>query len=198
MEHEPTQLREYWLRQAAVFLLDHMQCCGLQNVAVRVSCGWPSSGGLGMGKMTVGECFSPRICADGIPQIFISPRMAESVTVLGILLHELIHASVGNQYGHRKEFSQAARACGLEGPPTATVVGDKLRPVLVQYVQTSGIYPHAAIRPVPKAKKGSRLRLYECLCETPVKVRIASDDFIALCLRCNNTFLKQEKTETEV
>ena len=114
MEQETAQLREYWLRQAAVFLLDHMQRCGLKNVAVRVSCGWPSSGGLGVGKMTVGECFSPRICADGIPQIFISPRVAESVEVLGILLHELIHASVGNENGHKKVFSQAARACGLE------------------------------------------------------------------------------------
>ncbi len=191
-QYVASQLREHWLRQAAVFLLDHMQRCGLKNVAVRVSCGWPSSGGLGVGKMTVGECFSPRICADGIPQIFISPRVAESVEVLGILLHELIHASVGNEHGHKKVFSQAARACGLEGPPTATVVGDKLRPVLVQYVQASGVYPHAAICPVVKEKKGSRLRLYECLCEPPMKVRVASDDFVALCLRCNNPFEKQE------
>lgn len=192
METETTQLREYWLRRAAVFLLDHMQRCGLKNVAVRVSCGWPSSGGLGVVKMTVGECFSPKICADGIPQIFVPPRIAESVEVLAILLHELIHASVGNQYGYRKEFSQAVRATGLEGPPTATVVGDKLRPLFVEYITQVGAYPHAAIRPVPKEKKGSRLRLYKCLCEPPMKVRIANDDFIALCLRCNNTFQKQE------
>ena len=192
IEQETTQLREYWLRQAAVFLLDHMQRCGLKNVAVRVSCGWPSSGGLGVGKMTVGECFAPTVCSDGVPQIFVSPRIADSVEVLGILLHELIHASVGHKAGHKKPFSQAARACGLEGPPTATIVSEKLRPVLVQYVQASGVYPHAAIRPTVKEKKGSRLRLYECQCEPPMKVRVASNDFVALCLRCNNPFEKQE------
>lgn len=188
MEQEITQLREYWLRYAVVFLLDHMVRCGLRNVAVRVSCGWPSRGGLGVGKMVVGECFAPQICADGIPQIFVSPRIGESVEVLGILLHELVHASVGTQYGHRKEFSQAARTVGLDGPPTATVVGNKLRPFLAEYVSRVGAYPHAPIVPRPKEKKGSRLRLYECQCETPIKVRVASDEFQAVCLYCDSRF----------
>ena len=35
---------------------------------------------------------------------------------------------------------------------------------------------------------GSRLRLWECQCEPPVKVRIGRDVFNAQCLDCNNPF----------
>src|SRR5581483_6460795 len=113
-------LREAWLVDATAFLLEHMRQAGLASVEVRVSCGWPSSGGLGQRKAVIGQCFAPTVCKDGKPQIFISPRLADSIEVLGTLLHELIHASVGCECGHGKRFSQAARKVGLEGPPTAT------------------------------------------------------------------------------
>jgi hypothetical protein len=141
MEEEIIQLREYWLRCASVFLIEHMARCGLVPVVVRVSCGWPSRGGLGQRQAVIGQCFGPQACADGIPQIFISPRLAESVEVLGVLLHELVHASVGVQQKHLAPFSQAARKVGLAGPPTATVVGPSLRPLLQQYVAQVGAYP---------------------------------------------------------
>src|SRR5262249_45559626 len=146
------QLREVWLERAASFLLDYMVLQGLPRIAVRVSCGWPSRGGLGARAAVVGQCFPPTMCKDGIPQIFVSPRIDDSLRVLGTLLHELIHAAVGCQFGHRKEFSKAARRVGLAGPPTATTVGDRLRPVLQRFVAASGQYPHAAIQPHVKQK----------------------------------------------
>src|SRR5947209_2367227 len=120
-EHEVTRLREGWLEQAVSFLVAHMVQHGVPAPSVRVSCGWPSRGGLAARAVVVGQCFPPQLCKDGTPQIFISPRLADSIEVLGTLLHELVHAAVGCQYGHRKEFSQAARRVGLDGPPTATV-----------------------------------------------------------------------------
>jgi hypothetical protein len=188
-----SSLREYWLSQAVGFLADHMAAAGLSLpvAGVRVSCGWPSQGGLASsGRVVIGQCFSPLVCKDGTAQIFVSPRVDDSIQVLGVLLHELVHAAVGNQYGHRKEFSQAARRVGLSGPPTATVVGDALRPLLVGFVERVGPYPHAALRPAPKARTGSRLRLYECACAPPFKVRIASDGFLARCERCGAVFEK--------
>ncbi len=144
---------------------------------------------VGQKRATIGQCFPPTMCRDGVPQIFISPRIADSIDVLGTLLHELVHAAVGCQFGHRKEFSQAARRMGLEGPPTATVVGKELRPLLQAYVDRGGPYPHAAIIPRRKEEKpGSRLRLYECCCEPPVKVRVASNDFQAVCAHCEQMF----------
>jgi hypothetical protein len=197
-EAELTRLREYWLMQAVGCLKTHLSRCGLAPVQVRVSCGWPSRGGLGANQAVIGQCFGPQVCRDGVPQIFISPRLSESVHVLGVLLHELLHAVVGCQHGHRKPFSQAARKVGLEGPPTATVVGARLRPLLEQYVSEElGPYPHAAIVPAVRGKVGSRLRLYACGCQPPVKVRVASDDYQAQCLRCGMLFVRSGHEKEE-
>lgn len=188
-----SHLREQWLEQASAFLIEHMVSCGLSAVQIRVSCGWPSSGGMGTTKVVIGQCFPPTLCQDGIPQIYISPRLSDSVEVLATLLHELVHASVGCQFGHRKQFSQAARKVGLDGPPTATVASETLRPALQDFVAQVGPYPHAAIIPKAKEKKGSRLRLYECACSPPIKVRVASDQFEAQCLKCDEPFTLVEK-----
>ena len=199
MDDEIAKLRETWLYYAALFLFEHMQKCGLTPVPVRVSCGWPLTGGAGQNKITIGECFPPTMCADGVAQVFISPRLADPVQVLATLLHELIHASFGvraHLIGHKKEFSQAAKKLGLAGPPTATHAGEALVPVLQAYVARVGPYPHAAIVPRMKAKApGSRLRLYECSCDPPVKVRVASNDFDATCNRCDEAFTLVEKAE---
>ncbi|GCE05600.1 hypothetical protein [Dictyobacter aurantiacus] len=196
MDEQLQQNREAWLYRAALFLFEHMQRCGLSPVPVRVSCGWPVSGGGGQKNVTIGQCFAPTVCADGVSQVFISPRIADSVEVLGVLLHELIHASFGNKFGHKKPFSQAAKKVGLAGPPTATVVGPELLPLLQDYVSRVGTYPHAAIVPMVKEKTpGSRLRLYECTCDPPIKVRVASDELDASCNRCGASFSKVEKAE---
>jgi hypothetical protein len=191
-------LREAWLAFAVAILNDHLRECGLSCVDVRVSCGWPSRGGAGSGqRVVIGQCFDGSVSKDGKPQIFISPRIDESIEVLGTLLHEMVHASVGVQHRHRKPFSQAARKVGLEGPPTATTVGKELVPLLQTFVERMGPYPHAALVPTQKPKPGSRLRLYECQCAEPVKVRIASDDFQARCLVCGELFGKVEAREKE-
>src|ERR1700680_655242 len=182
--------REAWLQASASYLFDHIVEHGFPRIEVRVSCGWPVRGGMARGRTVIGQWFPPPFWQDGTPQIFISPRIADSVDVLGTLLHELLHASVGCQHGHKKPFSQAARKVGLAGPPTATVVGESLRPLLLSYVERVGPYPHAAITVKSKVKVGSRLRLYQCGCNPPVKVRVASDSFAAVCLNCDTDFMQ--------
>ncbi len=191
-EQDVKQLREWWLYQAAGFLLGMMQAAGVSVVPVRVSCGWPSRGGLGKGPHVNGQCFAQEVCADGVSQIFISPRIAESIDVLGTLLHELVHAVVGCKYGHRRQFSQVARQFGLIGPPTATQVGPELAVVLQGFVEQMGPYPHAPIVLSQKPKVGSRLRLYECRCEPVVKIRVARDTLHAVCQDCGWPFVAVE------
>ncbi|HJT56802.1 MAG TPA: hypothetical protein VJ761_09925 [Ktedonobacteraceae bacterium] len=185
---EFTVYREAWLQGAAAFLTDYVVERGLSRVEVRVSCGWPLRGGVARRRTVIGQCFPPTASKDGKPHIFISPLLSESIDVLGVLLHELLHACVGCQCGHGKPFSQAARRVGFVGPPTATTVGETLRPVLAGYVERVGPYPHAGLSVKPKDKVGSRLRLYQCQCEPPVKVRVASDHFHARCLLCHACF----------
>ena len=197
------QLREAWLEQVASFLRTYLEAHGLfLGQSVRVSCGWPSRGGLVPRLRVVGQCFPSAACEDGRPQIFVSPRVAESVDVLGILLHELIQVVVGCKHGHGKKFSQAAGKVGLGKPWVATTVGDALRPKLEAFVAEYGPYPHAAILCKPKGltgngdyphavlplRPGSRLCLYECRCSPPIKVRVASDSLQAQCLLCENLF----------
>src|SRR5207253_101219 len=118
---------EAWLEQAAAFLCDYMEVHGLLlSIPPRVSCGWPSR----EPRRVIGECFPPGMCEDGRSQIFISPRIADSIEVLGTLLHELIHLAVGCEYRHGKKFSQAACKVGLVRPWTATTVGDGLKAFL--------------------------------------------------------------------
>jgi hypothetical protein len=74
-------------------------------------------------------------------------------------------------------------------------VGETLRPLLVSYVEQVGPYPHAAILLKSKEKVGSRLRLYQCECEPPVKVRVARDGFQAVCLVCEREFVQVGKEE---
>jgi SprT-like family len=180
-EQDVRRLREWWLYAAATFLLEMMQAAGEATAPVRVSCGWPSRGGMGKGKHVIGQCFAQAVCADGVSQIFISPRIADSIEVLGTLLHELIHAAGRCAHGHGKAFSQPARRLGLVGPPTATEVGPELRQVFQTFVDHMGPYPHASIVVQEKPKVGSRLRLFECQCDPPVKVRVARDEFRAIC-----------------
>jgi hypothetical protein len=196
LPEEVRQLREWWLYEGAKFLFEVMAAQGLQVVPVRVSCGWPSRRALGNGPHVIGQCFAPQVCADGVSQIFISPRIHESIQVLGTLLHELLHAVVGNEYGHGKAFSQPARRLGLVGPPTATSVGPALEPILKTFVEQMGPYPHAPIVVQQQQKKpGSRLRLYECSCEPPFKVRAGRDDLQAICALCEQPFMLVEQDE---
>lgn len=192
-----THLREGWLQEAASHLMAYLQGFGIACPPVRVSCGFPSKKALSARSRVIGQCFDSEASTDGKPQLFISPVLADSIEVLGTLLHELLHAAVGCEHGHGKPFSRAARQVGLTGKPTATTVGPALRVLLEEYVQRAGPYPHAAIRiggPSSQGgeedteKPGSRLRLYECQCEPPVKIRVASDSFKGQCLICNQAF----------
>ena len=199
---EQMKLREAWLEQAVILLREYMASCSVYLYSYpRASCGFPSRGGEGRTVRTVGQCFSPKVCRDGRSQIFISPVVSGSIEVLGILLHELIHAAAGVEHKHGKVFSQAAKRVGLVRPWRATTIGETLRPVFDRFVTLLGPYPHAAIQleatqratsretsDVPEKSMGSRLRLYECNCNPPVKVRVASNHFQARCLRCDNLF----------
>jgi hypothetical protein len=72
------------------------------------------------------ECWSNLASADNTTEIFICPSQSEPVAVLAILLHELVHAAVGLECGHKGAFKRVALALGLEGKMTATYPGVKL------------------------------------------------------------------------
>lgn len=182
--------REAWLEAAITELEPVFAEVGKDVLApkVRPSVGFPKGA-----RKAIGQCFDGALSVDNRPHVFVSPVLIDPVEVLATLAHEMVHAIEGCKVGHRGAFAKTARAIGLEGKLTATVAGDRLRARLLDIHDRLGVYPHAALVPTEKKKVGSRLRLWECACEKPVKARVASDNFDATCNLCESPFMLVDK-----
>lgn len=131
---------------------------------IRVACGWPHKGGTAKRKRTIGQCWSTSCSNDKTFEIFISPYLAEPTRVLGVLIHEVVHATVGLDKGHKEAFGLCAGAVGLTKPWTATGEGPELVEELKLWLLQLGPYPHSALdaHMIDKAKDGTRMLLLEC------------------------------------
>ena len=162
--------REAWLEAAVGALRSFFTTAGYDYPAiVHVSVGFPSKKALSSKGRRIGECWHPRVSADGFPHIFISPVLDEGARVLGVLVHELIHAAVGTDHGHKGPFKAAMKPLGLEGKPTATTESAELTERLNALIETElGPYPHpvfntGAFQKELDAKKQST-RLLKAFC----------------------------------
>lgn len=131
---------------------------------VRLSCGFPSVNALGRGKYRAGECWSPDASADKVFEVLISPRLRE-LDAADTLVHELVHAAVGTECGHKGAFAKTAKAIGLVGKMTQAHAGEKLRAVLKRIIKEVGKYPHAPLVPAKTDEKKQRTRLLKAACE---------------------------------
>lgn len=126
------------------------------------------------GRRVVGACYDPKASADGTAEILVRIDQAEAAEVAGILAHELVHAGVGLDCGHRGPFKRAARAIGLEGPLRATKPGAALLAALAPVLEDVGPFPHAALdfaakRSGPKRQK-NRHHKVSCWCGYSVRI----------------------------
>jgi hypothetical protein len=99
----------------------------------------------------------------------ISPTIEESARVADILIHEIVHAIVGNENGHNKVFKRCAQAVGLTGKMTATIASDDLKSKLDNWINQFGEYPH---RELMLSGKKQSTRLIKCQCECGYNIRI--------------------------
>ena len=72
----------------------------------------------------------------------ISLVLSDPMRVAGVLAHELVHATVGTQHGHKGPFTKLAKAIGLEGKMTATTEGDAFKQAVAPILEAVGPYPH--------------------------------------------------------
>lgn len=162
-----TVTREQWLEQAVELLTPIFAEHDIELPAVRVSCGWPSRGGTSTKKKVVGQCWKSIVAADGVQQIFISPAIGgDVVQMLGILMHELIHAVDDCESGHKGAFGTMARKVGLEGKLTATIVGEEsaLADQLRRVRDELGEYPHSPLNLVMADAKKQTTRMLKVVC----------------------------------
>ncbi len=167
------QTREQWLELAVLKLRPLFDEIDVTLPAVRVSVGWPSRGGGGTKKKVIGQCWKASVASDNVSQLFISPVLGsdgrdavEMIKMLGVLVHELIHAADDCESGHKGAFAKMAKAIGLTGKMTATTVGEELAGRLGYILAELGPYPHAALNPFQmeqqRPKQTTRMLKLEC------------------------------------
>jgi hypothetical protein len=141
------ETREGWLQDATAAARQIYEKLGWKIPPnIRVACGFPSVGGRsGLRRQTLGECWAETASKDGTWEILISPTLAEPTRVLDVLFHELTHATVGLEEGHKGAFKTLALAVGLTGKMTATQGGDKFKRIVAPMLESLGPYPHAEL-----------------------------------------------------
>lgn len=156
--------REEWLTRVVNELRPHFKSSGYKLPAkVRVSVGWPASGGLSTKRRVVGQCWAVEAAADKVAQIFVSPTIADGVEAADTIAHELLHAVLGSKAGHGPKFARAAKAIDLtDGKPTQAGAGPELKAKLEAIVEELGVYPHAALSGSGRKVQGTRLLKVVC------------------------------------
>jgi len=189
--------REGYLELATSELSDYISKAGYTMPKIKVSAGWPSTKAFSTKSRKLGECWHHEAINQEASHIFISPYLSDTVTVLGVLVHEIGHAILPQEAKHKKAFKQYMTAVDLTGKATATEVGEVLKSFIDLLIDRVGTYPHESIDKGPKQKKQTtRLRLWTCEgCD--LKIRVAKDDLNILCMACDLQFVKVEKQEVD-
>ena len=133
---------------------------------IKVSVGFPVSGGAKSTGKTIGQCFARRCSKAGVNEIFINPCLDKSqvTRVAGVLVHELIHAVDDCKHGHKAPFRKMAIACGLTGKMTATTESDGLKATIKAIESKIGKYPHKMLDyKIDRKKQGTRNLKIECV-----------------------------------
>ena len=154
--------RQRWLERVVIHLRQHFHECWW-NVPdnVRVSVGIPK--GMHGSKKAIGQCWSDKASSDGFYEIFSSPEQGLEFEHIETLAHELIHATVGTQEGHKGKFKACALAIGFVGPMTSTPSGDKMKACINKIISMVGPYPAGKLN-INNRKK---VKTYMIKCQCP-------------------------------
>lgn len=152
--------REEWLMQMTRAMKPMFKKAGYPIPdTVKVSCSFP---GGGRPTQRIGEAWPAEMSEGKYLELFISPVLSDTMRVADVLCHELVHAAVGNEHGHRGPFAKVARFMKLEGKLTATRGGDEFKEWVKPLVDKLGEYPHAKLNLAARKKQGTRLVKVEC------------------------------------
>lgn len=163
----PSLERQQWLENVTRDLRAHFTKCGHTVPAnVRVSIGWPhgSRTSKAGGSETIGQCWFDAASTDKHFEIFISPKLADSVEIIATNAHELVHVVAGPKAKHGPAFKRVAESIGLEGKMTSTVAGPAMKALAAKMIAKHGAYPAGALRVLRNPFKQST-RLIKCSCD---------------------------------
>jgi hypothetical protein len=120
-------------------------------------------GGVGVKLKHIGLCHYEYKLGDEKfgTEIFITPNLTNQVQIVGVLIHEMIHA-ITKGHGHKNAFRWLAVDVGLEGKMTATSVGVGLKKEIKKWIQKYGRMPHKKWIPNTKGKQTTRMLKVYC------------------------------------
>ena len=154
--------REEWLVALATELETVFKEHGANLPKYRVTCGFPSSGGLAAKNRTIGQCWDNTASADNTAEIIIGITQDDTMKVAGVLAHEMVHAAVGVQAGHGPKFRRLATAIGLQGKMTATTESKAFKQRVQPILDKLGACPQSALDASQRKKQGTRM--IKCVC----------------------------------
>jgi hypothetical protein len=134
--------RETWLNELASLMAPRFEELGHALPKFHVAIGFPSSGKDGHASA---ECWHKSRSADGAFQIFIRPDQDDTMMIAGDLAHELTHAAVGFDAGHKGDFAKVVLALGLNRPLNSTTPGPKFIEYAKPLIDQLGPIPHARL-----------------------------------------------------
>lgn len=152
--------REEWLLKAVEeFKASVFKRANYNVPTVKVSVGLPRGR-----SRAIGQHWSPEASDDNLGSVFISPTLECGVEVLATLVHEMVHAAVGNAEKHGKAFKRCALAVGLCGKMTATEAGEGLKSDIQAVIERIGAYPHKKLnlKLRPTGTQGTRMLKVSC------------------------------------
>lgn len=171
------ETREAWLMTA----IEHFRPMFEQIDAtlpekIRVSTGWTKRARAG----AIGWTWISSAAEDKVSNVFVSPEISDSVEVLRVLGHELIHVWDDCEHGHTGAFKQKWQALGFTGKATQCTAGEELQDTLEALVVIMGEYPHAKMLTTDAGSKTSgpkkqtaRQIKYTCETNPDNKVRVS-------------------------
>lgn len=141
--NQATNNRETWLRELSALMAPRFEELGKPIPPFRVGTGFTSGGQY---CRAAGECWNKTLSADEHFEIFIMPDQIDPIDIAAILCHELIHAAVGLQEGHKGEFAKMMGKLGLLRPYTQSIPGPEFIAWAQPFLDQLGPIPHAALR----------------------------------------------------
>ena len=137
--------RESWLEAASSMLLRDLigQVTAVRaDLRVKISVGFAPNTRTKGGKV-VAICYPSSFSSGGSNEIFVSPEIDDAITVLGALLHELIHAVDDCAHAHHGPYAKIAYAVGLQSPLKTLSMTPDLADYLELLAGDLGPLPHA-------------------------------------------------------
>lgn len=134
--------REGWLNALAAMFAPRFEELGYPLPKFRVSVGFCSTGAR---SSTAAQCWHSKCSQDNTFEIFIMPDQVEPYMVACHLWHELTHAAVGFEHGHKGAFATVCKFIGLNAPMTSTTPGEKFNEYVKPFLDKLGPMPHAKL-----------------------------------------------------